>query len=378
MPSFSRHPVLLACAAALLVSGMAASASAQRTWRVRAGDALSLVAERFDVSVDELREWNGLEDDTIFVGQELRVAAGDGPTTGRYVVRPGDTLSGIAVRLGTTVDEIVEHNPDLDPDRIRVGQELQTGRGRRVEHTVLRGESLSRIAARYGVTVQNIRDWNPDLRPNVLRAGRTLTIFTDEPESRSVSVGAPYHGRLEHAVRLHRHPAYVIRDRDKVWATEETARWIVDAFDELRRRFPDAPKVRVHDISNRRGGPMHGHRSHQSGRDVDISYYQRYCGDIPCPMWHIPADQLDVAKQWALFEHWLRNDEVEDIFMDYGLQRPLYEYARDHGATPAELRRWFQYPNGRSHPNGIIRHFPQHRDHFHVRFVCPDTDPDCR
>lgn len=375
----NRHRALLACAVVIAVSGAATPADAQRTWRVRAGDALSVLAERFEVSVDELREWNGLDDDTIFVGQELRVQPEGGASGRTYVVRPGDTLSGIAVRFGLTVDQLCESNPELDPDRIRVGEELVIGgRARRVEHTVRDGENLSRIASRYGVAVRNVLEWNPGLRPNLVRSGRTLTIFTEEPESLSVSIGAPYAGRLENAIRLRSHAAYVIRDRNKAWATQETAEWIVEAFDELRRRHPDAPKVRVHDISNRRGGRMHGHRSHQSGRDVDLSYYQRYCGDIPCPMWQIPPEQLDVDKQWTLFHHWLENDRVEAIFVDYALQRVLYEHAREQGATRRELLRWFQYPNGRTHPNGVIRHFPQHRDHIHVRFVCPDTDPDCR
>lgn len=379
MPSFLRHRALLACAAASLCWGTASSGAAQGTWRVQAGDALSLVAERFQVSVEELREWNELRNDRIFVGQELVVEPEPRPAPGAYVVQPGDTLSAIALRLGTTVQELCEHNPDLDPDRIRVGQELRAGSAaRRVEHTVQRGENLSRIAARYGVTVRDLREWNPRLQANLLRAGRTLTVFTEQPESRSVSVGAPYAGRLENAVQLRRHSFYVIRDRDKAWATQETADWIIEAFDEVRRRHPDAPKVRVHDLSNRRGGRMRGHRSHQSGRDLDISYYQRYCGDIPCPMWNLPTEQLDVAKQWTLFEHWLRNDRIEAIFVDYALQRVLYRHAREQGAGRAELRRWFQYPNGPTHPNGLIRHYPRHRDHAHVRFVCPDSDPDCR
>ena len=55
----------------------------------------------------------------------------------------------------------------------------------------------------------------------------------------------------------------------------------------------------------------------------------------------------------------------------------LYRAAKADGASSAELRKWFQYPSGQTHPLGIVRHFPHHADHMHVRFVCPASDPEC-
>ena len=49
------------------------------------------------------------------------------PTPGqqqRYVVREGDTLSGIAARFGVSEDAILDANPLSDPNRLLVGQEL--------------------------------------------------------------------------------------------------------------------------------------------------------------------------------------------------------------------------------------------------------------
>ncbi len=369
---------LVAGALAVSLLGRGGVASAQRTWRVRAGDALSVIAERFGVTVEQLREWNEIDGDRIFVGQELRVR-GDAAALQSYTIAPGDTASAIALRFGVTVEQIVEWNDGLDPDRIRVGDEIRVGPARRrVEHQVQAGETASGIAARYGVTLADLGEWNPRANIDRIRAGRALVVFTDEPESASQSIGAPYAGRLDSAVRLDGHRAYVIRDRDRAWATAETARWIVEGFDAVLSAHPDAPRVRVHDISLREGGSMHGHRSHQTGRDVDASYYQRGCGGRPCPMWRLPPEQLDAERQWTLFRYWLDKDWVEAIFVDYRLQAVLYRHARERGATQAELHRWFQYPRGRDYPLGIIRHFPQHDDHYHVRFVCPESDPDCR
>ena len=66
------------------------------------------------------------------------------------------------------------------------------------------------------------------------------------------------------------------------------------------------------------------------------------------------------------------------IFIDYRLQAKLYRYAKRKGATKAQLDRWIQYPRGKYEPNGVIRHFPNHDDHLHVRFVCPYSDVNCR
>jgi len=64
--------------------------------------------------------------------------------------------------------------------------------------------------------------------------------------------------------------------------------------------------------------------------------------------------------------------------MDHRLQRVLYEYARSQGVSRRKLNRWFQYPRPPQQRQGVIRHVPRHADHFHVRFVCPETDERCR
>ena len=153
---------------------------------------------------------------------------------------------------------------------------------------------------------------------------------------------------------------------------------IQGAFDAVRRRHPRAHKIRVHDLSLPGGGPMDDHRSHQSGRDVDLIYYQRRCPSAGCPLRPVLPRQLALAPQWTLLEYWLRNGMAHRILIDYGLQEVLYNYARRHGASSAELERWFQYPRGRRAPYGIIRHFPNHFDHVHVRFRCPEGDDACQ
>jgi murein endopeptidase len=64
--------------------------------------------------------------------------------------------------------------------------------------------------------------------------------------------------------------------------------------------------------------------------------------------------------------------------MDHALQAPLYEHARTAGVSQADLNRFFQYPRPPEERTGVIRHHPNHDDHFHVRFACHGSDPECR
>ena len=69
-----------------------------------------------------------------------------------------------------------------------------------------------------------------------------------------------------------------------------------------------------------------------------------------------------------MIKSFIDTDDVRFIFVDYRLQRVLYEHAAKQGVPKARLRELFQYPRSRAVNGGIIRHEPGHATHFHVRF----------
>jgi len=59
---------------------------------------------------------------------------------------------------------------------------------------------------------------------------------------------------------------------------------------------------------------------------------------------------------------------VKKFGADYALQRRLYLWAQKRGTPENDLEQLFQYPHGKDAQSGLIRHWPNHADHVHVRF----------
>ncbi|MCA9659029.1 MAG: murein endopeptidase, partial [Myxococcales bacterium] len=85
---------------------------------------------------------------------------------------------------------------------------------------------------------------------------------------------------------------------------------------------------------------------------------------------------LDVARTWTLLQSFVATGYVRIIFVDTSIQRLLYNHAREAGADEATLEKLLQYPRGENFPGGLIRDWPGHRNHFHVRFGPPPASRD--
>ena len=92
-------------------------------YQVRGGDTLGIIAERFNVSVREIQQWNNVRGTTIYINQELTIhSVGATPVT-TYRVQRGDNLSMIARRFGVSIESIKRRN-GLRNNMIFPGQDL--------------------------------------------------------------------------------------------------------------------------------------------------------------------------------------------------------------------------------------------------------------
>ena len=149
---------------------------------IQRGDTLSKLAVRFDTSLKQLLKLNPEIENAsvIYEGQRLVVPAAYIPNTGggqTYVVQRGDTLREIATRFGTTVQVLLELNPQIkNPNLIYAGQRLTLPEVVRI-YIVQRGDTLREIAIRFNTSVTALLELNPGItNPNLIFVGQAIRV----------------------------------------------------------------------------------------------------------------------------------------------------------------------------------------------------------
>lgn len=316
-------------------------------------------------------------------------------STRTHVVEPGDTLWELAERNGCTVEQLRQAN-DLGPnDPIVIGRELdlsscpgtpiaqQSASGR--TYVVVAGDSLASIARRHATTVTELRRLN-GIDGSVIRIGQVLRVPGEAARSVRLltgqSRGRPGHGWLHQPTQLPRSSLYYRRRVERTYAAAHVIDHVLNAVHAAHQVLPKLHRLAIGDLSDQDGGPLSGHASHQSGRDIDIGlFYRRIPSGYPEEFVLATKDNFDATGTWALLEPLVRTagkpGGVEKVFVDYELQGWLYAAARADGWSKSKLDDVFQYPDGPHAKHGLVRHEPKHADHLHVRFACVPDDGHC-
>ena len=111
---------------ALSITSQGAVPASSSSYKVRPGDTLFLLAQRFGVSVDSLKRANNLSGDDLLVGTQLRIPGPGSQSAGNtYVVQNGDTPYLIAKKYGITLAALLQANGLGYGSEIQPGQRLK-------------------------------------------------------------------------------------------------------------------------------------------------------------------------------------------------------------------------------------------------------------
>jgi len=198
-------------ATALVSIGIADAASADTdTHKVKAGETLFSISKQHNVTVEDLKKWNGLSSTLIYANQTLQIgststdsSSSSTPTTTSsnhtYTVKSGDTLYRIAKNNGTSVQQLKDWN-NLSSHLIYVNQVLKiSGTGtvssspsapvqektnetqaspapsNSKSYKVQPGDTMWSVAQRHGISISQLKQWN-NLSSNTIYINQVLQV----------------------------------------------------------------------------------------------------------------------------------------------------------------------------------------------------------
>ena len=137
-------------------------------YTVQRGDTLYGIATRYNTTVDEIKRVNNIIGNNLFIGQQLIIPSTNDISNEEYIVQQGDSLYAIAKKYNISVNDLINYN-NLGNLTIYVGDKLLIPNSslESITYIVKKGDSLYSIARRYNVSVDDIINSNGLISPNI-------------------------------------------------------------------------------------------------------------------------------------------------------------------------------------------------------------------
>ena len=267
-----------------------------------------------------------------------------------------------------------------DLKKKRKEKRIKRRRGKRQRYTAVKGDSWRSVAQLLKVKLKSLKRWNRRASRRGLKPGQRVVFYG--PQRRTESIGLPYRGRLQHGVHLDPdgdglgRGFAVSHHRPDLWGTPQLVKLIKQCGRTYRRYFSTKYEaIPIGDLSSRHGGPLKKHKSHQSGRDVDIGYMRKkpisrgYFKDTS-------PKEMNLYAQWVVLKCFLDDPLTQKVFIERARVRALKRYIkRIYKKRTSKLKKYLQFfPGGKKR---VISPDKVHKSHMHVRIHCPSGDRKC-
>jgi penicillin-insensitive murein endopeptidase len=201
------------------------------------------------------------------------------------------------------------------------------------------------------------------------------------PPEKAESLGSPNEGHLKGGAHVDLSKGYfrvvpVYESGDVRWALPTLINMIDRAARDVHKRFPGSV-LDLGDLSQKGGGDLLRHHSHESGRDADLGFYAldargkqihgrtfiKFNPDLTSP--NYPGARFDLARNWAFIQDLVTDPvaRVSHVFIADWLKRELLAYGRTHATRAVHDRAALVLMQ----PHNSL----PHDDHIHVRISCP-------
>lgn len=146
-------------------------ATKTKFYKIKRGDSLSEIADKFGVTLSELKKWNRIRGTYAPRGKMLKIYSYDNAVVNPNEVEKNEVAE---VKKEPVVEEVKPDSETKFKEEQVVSYENSTKK-----YTVKRGDNLSSIANKHNVSVSDIKEWN-NLKRNSVAAGKVLKIKTTE------------------------------------------------------------------------------------------------------------------------------------------------------------------------------------------------------
>lgn len=250
-------------------------------------------------------------------------------------------------------------------------------------YVMQKGETLEHVATAHGCSVDALQRAN-NLKTTLVRPGTAIAIPDCSLRSRARVRTTTREKTVDNAgaalavvdgatfQALEQGEGYELRRPMRAYGEAHVIEHLRSTIAVVRALYPEVHTLAIGDISAASGGKLDNHKSHQTGLDVDVGFYfKKVPAGYPEKFVGANAD-LDLGATWALITAFARTTEIETgvamMFLDYAIQKRLYDWAHARGTPDQDLADLLQYPRGKESFSGLVRHWPNHADHLHVRF----------